>query len=98
MSASLRQSVLPAVVIAYALMSVVAFAVYGIDKQRAVRGGWRIREATLQVIALFGGWPGAWLAQRVFRHKTSKSTFMIVFWAIVALHVCAWAWWFQSSW
>jgi uncharacterized membrane protein YsdA (DUF1294 family) len=78
-------------------MSVVAFAAYGIDKHRAVRGGWRVREATLQVIALFGGWPGAWLAQRVFRHKTSKSTFMIVFWAIVALHVCALAWWFQSS-
>jgi len=38
-------------IIAYALMSVVAFAVYGLDKQRAVRGGWRIREATLQAIA-----------------------------------------------
>jgi uncharacterized membrane protein YsdA (DUF1294 family) len=88
--------VLP-VIVAYALMSVVAFAGYGIDKQRAVRGDWRIREATLQVIALFGGWPGAWLAQRVFRHKTSKSSFMIVFWAIVALHACAWAWWFHSS-
>lgn len=85
------------VILAYALMSVVAFAVYGIDKQRAVRGQWRTREATLQLIALFGGWPGAWLAQRVFRHKTSKSSFMIVFWAIVALHVCAWAWWFRSS-
>jgi uncharacterized membrane protein YsdA (DUF1294 family) len=85
------------VVIAYALMSVVAFAVYGIDKQRAVRRDWRIREATLQLVALFGGWPGAWLAQRVFHHKTSKSSFMIVFWAIVALHVCAWVWWFQSS-
>jgi uncharacterized membrane protein YsdA (DUF1294 family) len=85
------------VFVTYALMSVVAFAVYWVDKQRAICGGWRVREATLHVIALFGGWPGAWVAQRVFRHKTSKPSFLIVFWAIVALHACAWAWWFSRT-
>jgi uncharacterized membrane protein YsdA (DUF1294 family) len=78
-------------------MSVAAFVVYWIDKQCAIRAEWRVREATLQLIALFGGWPGAWLAQRVFRHKTSKPRFLIVFWVIVALHACAWVWWFSRA-
>ena len=85
--------VMPAVLSIYALMSAVAFGLYRIDKQRAARGDWRVREITLHVVALLGGWPGALAAQRVFRHKTSKRSFLIVFWTIVALHAFAWAWW-----
>ena len=45
-------------------------------------------EASLHVLALMGGWPGALLAQRVVRHKTRKQPFRTVFWATVALN-CA---------
>ena len=53
----------------YVLMSTLAFALYGVDKRRAARGAWRISEATLHTIELLGGWPGALLGQRMFRHK-----------------------------
>ena len=69
------------------VMSVVAFATYGIDKRQARAGGRRISEARLHVLALLGGWPGAWLGQQVFRHKTQKLAFRLIFWSIVLLHV-----------
>jgi uncharacterized membrane protein YsdA (DUF1294 family) len=78
---------------AYVLMSGAAFVLYWIDKQRAVRGEWRISEGTLHGVELLGGWPGAWLAQRVLHHKTRKVSYRIVFWAIGAIHAIGWAWW-----
>lgn len=50
-----------------------------------------MRERTLHLLALFGGWPGAWLAQRLLRHKTAKRSFQIVFRVTVAAHllICA---------
>ena len=69
------------------LMSVVCFIFYGFDKRRAARGGRRVPEQTLHLLALLGGWPGALLGQRLFRHKTSKLPFLIVFWGVVVIHV-----------
>jgi len=37
-------------------------------------------------LRMLGGWPGAFLAQRVFRHKTSKLSYQVVFWAIVLVY------------
>ncbi|WP_245574994.1 DUF1294 domain-containing protein [Chitinilyticum litopenaei] len=67
--------------------SAIAFAAYGLDKARAQSGSWRITEATLHGWALLGGWPGAWLAQRVFRHKTRKAGFRGVFLATLLLNL-----------
>ena len=69
------------------VMSVVCFAAYGLDKRRAVNRSRRVPEQTLQILALSGGWPGALLGQRQFRHKTKKLSFLIVFWCVVVLHV-----------
>jgi uncharacterized membrane protein YsdA (DUF1294 family) len=69
------------------LLSLITFTAYGVDKHRAQSGGRRISEATLHWLALLGGWPGAWAGQRVFRHKTQKLSFRLIYWAIVALHV-----------
>ncbi|MGA7964752.1 MAG: DUF1294 domain-containing protein [Gammaproteobacteria bacterium] len=75
----------------YVLLTVFAspicFALYGIDKRRAIRQQPRISERTLQVAAFVGGWPGAWLGQRVFHHKTEKVMFRLVFWLIVVAHL-----------
>lgn len=70
-----------------AAFSLLAFAAYGLDKRRARKDKPRISEARLQLLALCGGWPGAWAGQRYFRHKTQKFTFLLVFWMIVVLHV-----------
>jgi uncharacterized membrane protein YsdA (DUF1294 family) len=65
------------------LISVFAFFAYWSDKRRAEAGAWRIPESTLHILGLAGGWPGAFLAQRHFRHKTSKVSFQVIFWVIV---------------
>ena len=69
------------------VMSVICFTAYGLDKRRAVNGSRRVPEQTLQILALLGGWPGALLGRRQFRHKTKKLSFLIVFWCVVVLHV-----------
>jgi uncharacterized membrane protein YsdA (DUF1294 family) len=78
---------------AYGLMSIVAFVLHWVDKRRAMRGEWRIREATLHLVELLGGWPGSFLAQRVLRHKWRKTSYVVTFWTIVAVHVAMWTWW-----
>lgn len=71
----------------HALASALSASLYAIDKRRAIRGGWRIPEKRLHLIDLLGGWPGGWIARRKLRHKTSKATFVFVFWATAGLHV-----------
>ncbi len=60
--------------LAVAAMSVVSFFLFGVDKRRAVRGEFRVRERTLLFSALLGG-PGAFWGMRVFHHKTRKPLF-----------------------
>lgn len=68
----------------YLVLSAVSFVLYGADKAASRKGEWRTRESTLHVLALAGGWPGALIAQHVFRHKTTKQPFRRVFWATAA--------------
>ena len=71
----------------YVVVSLLAFAVYAIDKSAAKRGTWCTSERTLHWLAVVGGWPGALLAQHWLRHKSSKLKFRVVFWSTVALNV-----------
>jgi uncharacterized membrane protein YsdA (DUF1294 family) len=68
------------------VMSVICFIAYGFDKRQASNGGRRVSERTLHLMAFLGGWPGALMGQRQFRHKTQKVTFRIVFWIVVIIH------------
>lgn len=70
------------------LLSAVTFFIYWHDKYESLQRQWRTAESTLHVLALAGGWPGAWLAQLLLRHKCTKASFREVFWATVILH-CA---------
>lgn len=65
---------------------------YGFDKSRARRGGRRVPEVVLHGLALIGGSPGAYLGMRLFRHKTIKGRFRLVFWAIVVAQVALAGW------
>ena len=76
--------------IGYAILSLVTFVAYALDKRAARRGRPRTPEATLHLLELLGGWPGAFAAQRLIRHKNAKVSYQIVFWLIVATHVAAW--------
>jgi uncharacterized membrane protein YsdA (DUF1294 family)/cold shock CspA family protein len=66
--------------------SVIAFVAYAIDKTAAQKDRWRTQESTLHLLALIGGWPGAYLAQKALRHKSKKRDFQTVFWATVILN------------
>src|SRR5882724_1603314 len=63
-------------------MSIIVALPYWSDKEAARRGDWRISEATLHLVDLFGGLPGGLVAQQVFRHKTAKPSFANVTWSI----------------
>jgi uncharacterized membrane protein YsdA (DUF1294 family) len=80
-----------------AVASVVAFVAYARDKSAAQRGGRRTPEIVLHFLAALGGWPGAFVAQRVFRHKTRSLVFQIVFWLTVAFHCLAVDFWLRRS-
>ena len=73
----------------YWLLSFFTFLTYRQDKSAARNGLWRIEEFTLHVKALAGGWPGALIAQRVLRHKSSKTSFLVVFWISVIANIGA---------
>lgn len=63
--------------IGYAVMSVIGFSLMGIDKSRAINRKWRIKEATLFLIAFFGGGIGSTLGMFFFRHKTKHWYFRL---------------------
>jgi uncharacterized membrane protein YsdA (DUF1294 family)/cold shock CspA family protein len=77
----------------YVVVNVLTWFLYMFDKEAARKVGRRRRpENTLHLLSLVGGWPGALLAQRMFRHKSSKRSFQEVFWATVIFHCCVLAW------
>lgn len=93
---------LPALFAIYLLLTVIssaaAFVLIALDKRRAVRQEPRISERTLHLLTAVGGWPGAYLARRMFRHKTLKLSFRAVAWAIIAAHALFIAYGLWSGW
>jgi uncharacterized membrane protein YsdA (DUF1294 family) len=74
--------------IAYlASLNVVTFAYYGHDKMMAQHRGRRVPELVLHGLALAGGSLGAFAGMKLFRHKSLKGSFRVVFWSIVAVQI-----------
>ena len=59
------------------IVNILAFIMYGLDKQKAVKKQWRIPEVQLLGIAAIGGSIGAILGMQFFHHKTRKWKFKI---------------------
>ena len=76
-------------IIAYYLMAIniVTFFVYGIDKWKAKKSLWRIREASLLMLAILGGSIGAWLGMKVWHHKTLHKKFRYGIPAIIIIQL-----------
>lgn len=73
--------------IVYGAVSLLTMLLYGIDKSAAKKEKRRISEAKLHILSLLGGWPGALLAQQMFKHKRSKPAFMRVYWVTVLVNL-----------
>lgn len=64
------------------LASIGTFALFGYDKWRAGRDApRRIAESTLLAASALGGWLGGLLGIILFRHKSSKLSFLLKFFA-----------------
>ena len=72
--------------------NVLAFILYGVDKQKAKWNQWRIPEKVLLGVAFASGAFGALLGMRVFHHKTKHAKFVIgvpvacVLWIVIVLY------------
>lgn len=73
----------------YFIVSGFTFLIYGLDKLLALNESQRISEKTLQVLALIGGWPGAYVGQQIFRHKISKQVFRRIFFLLAMINFIA---------
>ena len=78
-------------------VNLVSFTLYGLDKLKAKKGLWRIRESTLLLIAALGGSVGALLGMEVFRHKTKHWQFKVLVPVFFILHIALAIWLVKSG-
>ena len=60
-------------------INIVTIVAYYVDKRAAIKGKWRVPEFDLHTLEFLGGWAGALLAQKMFRHKTKKKSYQSTF-------------------
>ena len=68
-------SILHIALIYLIIINVVTFFMYGVDKWKAKKSKWRIRETALLGLAVLGGSIGAWLGMKAWHHKTQHKKF-----------------------
>ena len=78
------------IVIYYLVINILAFLMYGSDKKSAKDGSWRVPEATLIGLALWGGGIGALAGMKIFHHKTKHMKFKIFVPFGIILHIVLW--------
>jgi len=66
---------------------IITFLFYGYDKFQAWRGGTRVPENLLHLLALFGGWGGGWAGMYLFWHKINSSAFGAVLLIATIIHL-----------
>lgn len=69
------------------VINLATFFTYGIDKWKAKRSKWRVRETALLGLAVLGGSIGAWLGMRVWHHKTQHKKFKYGVPLILIIHI-----------
>jgi uncharacterized membrane protein YsdA (DUF1294 family) len=79
----------------FLILNAVAFALTAYDKYAAKTQKKRISERTLLLFVLFGVTIGSGFAMLIFRHKTSKTSYLWQFWGIVIVQVLITFLWFK---
>ncbi|MDY4078551.1 MAG: DUF1294 domain-containing protein [Clostridium sp.] len=75
------------------IINIIAFCLMYIDKQKAKKNKWRIKEDTLMISAFLGGSIGALIGMNTFRHKTKHAKFkygipaILIFQIIIGLAI-----------
>ena len=73
-------------------INLTTFVAYGVDKRAAIKKSWRVPEKDLHMLEFLGGWIGAWIGQRFFRHKTAKRSYQNMYKLMIVLEIVA-IWW-----
>ena len=86
--------------LAYYLLAInaVTLIVYGIDKYKAKKAKWRIPEAILLLLAVFGGSIGAWMGMKIWHHKTMHKKFKYGIPAILLIQIALMAYLHMNLW
>ena len=71
------------------IVNVAGFILPAVDKRRAKKDRWRIRESTLFLISALGGSVAMYISMRLFHHKTKHKRFMIGIPVIIVLQLGA---------
>ena len=74
------------IIVYFCIISLVAVIMTVADKRAAKKGAWRIPEATLMTVGLFGGALAMYTAMQCIRHKTKHMKFMVGLPLEIALH------------
>lgn len=83
----ISNSLLHIITIYLAVINVATFCTYGIDKLKAKKSMWRIREDSLLMLAVLGGSIGAWLGMKIWHHKTLHKKFRYGIPAIIIIQL-----------
>lgn len=71
------------------IINLVTIIAYGTDKKAAIKVQWRVPEMQLHTLELLGGWVGAFIAQKIFHHKTKKKSYQSLFWLTLIIQLTA---------
>jgi uncharacterized membrane protein YsdA (DUF1294 family)/cold shock CspA family protein len=83
----------PLAIAVYPITGLITYLLYRYDKKQATNGKWRTPESTLHFWELMGGWMGGFIAQNILHHKSRKSSYQLVYWLIVSVHLVGWVYW-----
>lgn len=71
------------------IVNAAGFILPAVDKRRAKKDRWRIRESTLFLISALGGSVAMYISMRLFHHKTKHKRFMTGIPVIIVLQLGA---------
>ncbi len=61
------------------IINIIAFILFAIDKYKSIKKSYRISEKTFFIISLLGGFLGLIISGQLFRHKTKKMIFNVIY-------------------
>ena len=70
-----------------AIINILTFIIYGLDKLFAIKNLSRVSENTLLLLSFVGGSIGAYIGMKFFHHKTNKKKFTILVPLMIIIHV-----------